>query len=254
MTELLVPAGNEACADVAIANGADAVYLGLSSFSARAGAENFSEESLAALVKRAHLFGVKIYVAMNTLVKDAEKEDFIRTLLRVYNMGADAVILQDIFLGKYLHEQYPLIPLHLSTQAGTNNLYGARLAKEYGFSRVILARETPIAEIKKIAAEIETEVFIQGALCTCFSGQCYLSGFAGGNSGNRGRCKQPCRKKYSYDRAGYEQKEYALSLSDLSVGEKIAELKAAGVTSYKVDVRMRRCEYVEAALQYYQKI
>ncbi len=254
MLELLVPAGNEETANYAIDSGADAIYLGLTAFSARASAENFDEEGLARILRRAHAFGVKVYVAMNISVKNAELNMFLQTAVKAHDMGADAIILQDIFIGKYLHEKYPQMVLHLSTQAGTNNLYGARLAKEYGFSRVILARETPIEEIEEIASFMETEAFIQGALCTCFSGQCYLSGFAGGNSGNRGRCKQPCRKKYSYDRAGYEEKAYALSLADLSVGENIKKYVSAGVVSFKIEGRMRRPEYVAAAVKYYRAL
>jgi putative protease len=175
-------------------------------------------------------------------------------LVDAWNVGVDAFIIQDIFLGKYIKQTYPQIKLNLSTQAGVNNVYGAMLAKEYGFERVILARETKLADIKEIAKIIETEVFIQGALCTCFSGQCYLSSFAGGNSGNRGKCKQPCRKLYSIDRNGFEDKSYAISLSDLSVGEDIKTLAEAGVTSFKIEGRMRRPEYVAAAVNYYKNI
>ncbi len=252
--ELLSPAGNMESAYAAINSGADAVYLGLSAFSARAGAENFDREGFRALLRYAHFCGVKVYLAMNTAVKERELEDFFKSLLFAWNEGVDAVILQDIFLGKYLHEQYPQIVLHLSTQAGVCNTYGARLAKEYGFSRVILARETPLSEIKKIAEIIETEAFVQGALCTAFSGQCYFSSFVGGNSGNRGRCKQPCRKLYAYDRGGNEEKSYALSLADLCVGEELEKLIAAGVTSFKIEGRMRRKEYVAAATRYYRHL
>ena len=242
--EILAPAGNLETAKIAIKSGANAVYLGLSSFSARANAENFDECALIETLKFARLFGVKVYVAMNTIVKEGEREEFLRTLLRVWSLGVDAIILQDLFLGKAVHEAYPDIVLHLSTQAGICNEQGARFAKQCGFTRVILARETPLSEIEKITPIIETEVFVQGALCTCFSGQCYFSSFVGGNSGNRGRCKQPCRKQYSYDRMGYEEKAYALSLSDLCVGEDIVKLQNAGVISFKIEGRMRRSEYV----------
>lgn len=252
MLEILAPAGNADSAHAAINNGANAIYLGYSSFSARQSADNFDGESLRTVIQNAHLQNVKVYVAMNTIVKDSETESFINTLLSVWSMGADAIILQDMLLGKALHERYPSIELHLSTQAGVCNVNGAELAKSCGFSRVILARETPLEEIKKITPIIETEAFVQGALCTCFSGQCYFSSFAGGNSGNRGRCKQPCRKLYSYDRAGFEERAYALSLSDLSVGEDIQKLIDAGVTSFKIEGRMRRAEYVAAAVRYYR--
>ncbi|MBO5239938.1 MAG: U32 family peptidase [Clostridia bacterium] len=254
MLEILAPAGNVECAKAAINSGANAIYLGYSAFSARQSAENFNLDSLSEMIKNAHLCGVCVYVAMNTVVKEAETDEFIRTLLTVWNTGADAIILQDALLGKAIKEKYPQIVLHLSTQAGVCTENGARFAKECGFSRVILARETPLSEIEKITKIIETEAFVQGALCTCFSGQCYFSSFAGGNSGNRGRCKQPCRKLYSYDRNGFEEKAYALSLSDLSVGEKIEKYMAAGVVSFKIEGRMRRAEYVAAAVRYYRAL
>lgn len=254
MLEILAPAGNAECARAAIDNGANAIYLGLGSFSARQGAENFDVSAFQEIVLNAHLCGVKVYVAMNTIVKNTELSAFLSTLVSAWNTGADAIILQDIFLGKIIHERYPEIVLHLSTQAGVCNLYGAKIAKKYGFSRVILARETPINEIKEIASFIETEVFVQGALCTAFSGQCYFSSFAGGNSGNRGRCKQPCRKLYAYDRNNNTEKNYALSLADLCVGEDIQKLIDAGVISFKIEGRMRRAEYVAAAVRYYKAL
>lgn len=254
MCEILAPAGGIDSAYAAINAGADAIYLGLSRFSARNSAENFDIEGFSRLSRYARALGVKIYVAMNTLVKDSELEGFLNTLIDVWNAGADAIILADIFLGKFIKENYPEIKLHLSTQAGVCNVYGAVLAKEYGFDRVILARETPIDEIRLITKIIETEVFVQGALCTCFSGQCYMSSFAGGNSGNRGKCKQPCRKLYSVDRNGFEDLAYRLSLADLSVGEKIFDLAEAGVLSFKIEGRMRRPEYVAAAVKYYKNL
>lgn len=254
MLEILAPAGNVACADVAIKSGADAVYLGYRAFSARQGAENFDMDTLRDFLARAHLLGARVYLAMNTMVKDAEIEEFLSALRSVWEAGVDAIILQDALLGKCIKEKYPQIVLHLSTQAGVCNENGAKFAKECGFSRVILARETPLEEIKKITKIIETEVFVQGALCTSFSGQCYFSSFAGGNSGNRGRCKQPCRKRYFYNRLGQEEQCYALSLSDLSVGEDIEKYISAGVTSFKIEGRMRREEYVSASVQYYRCI
>lgn len=252
--EILAPAGNLQCAQAAIHNGADAIYLGYSAFSARQSAENFSIETLQSLVRDAHACGVLVYVAMNTLIKDKELDEFLSTLSAVWSAGVDAIILQDVLLGKEIKRQRPDIVLHLSTQAGVCNVNGALFAKECGFSRVILARETPLFEIEKITQIIETEVFVQGALCTCFSGQCYFSSFAGGNSGNRGRCKQPCRKQYTYNRPGYEEKAYALSLSDLCVGEDIHKLVQAGVSSFKIEGRMRRPEYVAAAVRYYRAL
>ena len=254
MLEILAPAGNKESAQAAIHNGANAIYLGIQAFSARQSATNFDESSLRDILFEAHLFDVKVYVAMNTLIKDTETEEFFKSLLSVWSLGVDAIILQDALLGKLIHSLYPEIVLHLSTQAGVCSVNGARFAKECGFSRVILARETPLEEIPKIADIIETEAFVQGALCTCFSGQCYFSSFAGGNSGNRGRCKQPCRKLYTYNRDGEGQKNYALSLSDLSVGEDIQKYISAGVTSFKIEGRMRRAEYVAAAVRYYRNL
>lgn len=254
MSEILAPAGGKNSAFAAINSGADALYLGLDKFSARSSAENFDGENFKSICEYAHIFGVKVYAALNTVIKQSELESFFNAAVTAWNTGADALIIQDIFLGKYLKQKFPFIKLHLSTQAGTCNEYGALLAKEYGFDRVILARETRLEDIKKICKIIETEVFVQGALCTCFSGQCYMSSFAGGNSGNRGRCKQPCRKLYSIDRAGFEEQAYRLSLSDLSVGEDIKTLIEAGVASFKIEGRMRRPEYVAAAVNYYRNL
>lgn len=253
-TEILAPAGDEESAYAAINAGADAVYLGMSAFSARSSAKNFGEEALKKLIASAHVLGVKVYVALNTLVKDGELGEFIRSAVTAHNLGADALILQDIYLGAYLKKNYPQMCLHLSTQAGVCNVYGAKYAKELGFSRVILARETKLADIAEIASVIETEAFVQGALCTCFSGQCYLSSFAGGNSGNRGKCKQPCRKQYKIDRSGFDDYSYRISLADLSVGQDISALVKAGVTSFKIEGRMRRAEYVSAAVSYYKNV
>lgn len=254
MIEILSPAGGEQCAYAAINAGTDAIYLGLDRFSARSSAENFSDENFAKISKYARAFGVKIYVALNTVVKDSELESFLNSVISAWNGGADAIIIQDLFLGKFIKQAAPQIKLHLSTQAGTCNELGAQLAKDSGFDRVILARETKLKDIEKISKIIQTETFIQGALCTCFSGQCYMSSFAGGNSGNRGKCKQPCRKLYSIDRSGFEEQAYRLSLSDLSVGENIHSLIDAGVSSFKIEGRMRRPEYVAAAVNYYKNI
>ena len=254
MSEILAPAGDKNCAIAAINAGADAIYLGLKQYSARSSAENFDFDSLEEICGFAHAFGVKVYVAMNTLVKDNELEGFLNSVIEAHNRGADAIILSDIFIGKFLKVNYPQLNLHLSTQAGVCNVYAASIAKEYGFSRVILSRETCLEDIKAIAAEIETEVFVQGALCTCFSGQCYLSSFAGGNSGNRGKCKQPCRKKYILEDSVAVEPSYRLSLSDLCVGDNIQQLIEAGVFSFKIEGRMRRPEYVVAAVDYYKKL
>lgn len=255
MLELLAPAGGHKAFTAAVSAGANAIYLGVKKFSARGAAENFDFDSLENCVKYARLFGVKIYVALNTLVKNRELDEFFHTVGEVVNCGADAIIVQDMLLGKILANTFPDIDLHLSTQAGVCNEYGAELAKEFGFSRVICARETSLADISKISKIIETEVFVQGAICSSVSGQCYMSALAGGNSGNRGQCKQPCRKKYVYDCNGKTLADgYALSISDLSVGARIKELIDAGVSSFKIEGRMRRPEYVAAATDYYRAL
>ncbi len=252
--ELLAPAGGMQAAVTALTSGADAVYLGLHRFSARSSAENFDDGALGEIIRLAHLLHAKVYVALNTLVKDSELGDFFAAALAVWNAGADAILIQDLFLGRELKRRYPDIVLHLSTQAGCCNVYGALLARDFGFSRVVLARETPLSDMATISKVIETEVFVQGALCTAFSGQCYLSSFAGNHSGNRGRCKQPCRKKYRIDRAGFEEEAYALSTSDLMLAGRLGELRAAGVCSLKIEGRMRREEYVGAAVKYYRSL
>lgn len=252
--EILAPAGNIEAARAALDAGADAVYLGMTKFSARDGARNFERDELRDVITYAHLLCAKVYVCLNTLVKDGELADFFEAVRTAYALGADAILIQDLFLGKAVKEAYPEVTLHLSTQAGCCNARGAALAKAYGFSRVVLARETAIEDVAEISKIIETEVFVQGALCACFSGQCYLSSFAGNNSGNRGRCKQPCRKLYKIDRAGYEDYAYALSPSDLSLGHKIEQLKECGVCSLKIEGRMRRSEYVAAAVAYFRAL
>lgn len=251
MIELLAPAGNEKSFFSAINNGANAVYIGLSDFSARKNADNFNTENLKYYISYAHLFNVKVYVAVNTLVKDCELDKFYLSVKSAYEAGADAFILQDVFLSQELLTRFPDIILHLSTQGGVNNIEGAKFAVSRGFSRVILARETQIEEVKKIAEIVETEVFVHGAMCSCFSGHCYLSSFVGGNSGNRGYCKQPCRKKYSIE-TKIGKGEYSISLSDLNLADDIAQLKDAGVASVKIEGRMRTPEYVAGAVRLYR--
>lgn len=252
MFELLAPAGNSECFFAAINNGADAVYIGLSDFSARKNAENFTKENIRYYVAYAHIFNVKVYVAVNTLVKNAELDDFVSTVKYAYEAGADAFIVQDVFLAETLKNTFPEIVLHLSTQGGVNNVEGAEYALRKGFSRVILARETQINEIKEIAKVTETEVFVHGALCSSFSGHCYISSFVGGNSGNRGLCKQPCRRAYTLETSENKGK-YAISLSDLCLIDKLKELRDTGVKSVKIEGRMRNPEYVASVVKAYRK-
>lgn len=253
--EVLSPAGNMENLKACVACGADAVYLGLKKFSARSNAGNFNDDELAYAINYTHLFGVKVYITVNTLIKDAEIEEFINSVGYALNLGADAFILQDVYLGGLLKKYFPSIVLHLSTQGGVINEYGAKNAKKYGFSRVILSRETKLADVKKICKITETEVFVHGALCTSFSGHCYFSSFIGGLSGNRGECKQPCRKAYSLLENGcVDRKGYLISLSDLCLDKQIETLKDIGVSSIKIEGRMRGIEYVSVATQYYKNL
>ncbi|MBR5439531.1 MAG: U32 family peptidase [Clostridia bacterium] len=256
MIEILSPAGNLNNLIASVESGANAVYLGLQDFSARKNSKNFTLEELKYGVSYANLFGVKTYLTVNTLYKDSELKSVLKAIIDAYNVGVDAFILQDLFLGKKIKEILPNVVLHLSTQAGVCNEIGAIQAKENGFSRVILARETKLSDIKAISKIIETEVFVQGALCTCLSGHCYMSSFIGGNSGNRGFCKQPCRMQYAYEyndgtpiKAGYP-----LSLSDLCLKDRVFDLIEAGVTSFKIEGRMRSEEYVRASVMLYKSI
>ena len=251
MIELLAPCGNEKSFFSAVDNGADAVYLGLESFSARGSAENFTKENLSYYISYAHAVGVKVYVALNTIIKDKELKDFFECLYYALSVGADAIILQDVFLGKKIKELYTDSHLHLSTQAGINEVFGAEYAVKNGFERVILSRETALPDIKRISEVIETEIFVQGALCASFSGHCLFSSFVGGNSGNRGYCKQPCRQKYSFS-SGYDGGEYPISLSDLSLINNLKEIESAGVKSIKIEGRMRSPEYVAATVKAYR--
>ncbi len=254
MVELLSPAGSVSGFLAALSGGANAVYLGLDAFSARKNAENFNFENLPFYIRYAHIFGVKVYVALNTLVGDNEMEKFLTYAEFCNRNGVDGVIVQDMFLGKLLHEKFPDLNLHLSTQAGVNNVYGARLAKEYGFCRVVLARETDAEEIRKICEIVATEIFVQGALCTAFSGQCYMSSFAGNNSGNRGLCKQPCRKLYTLKNGNVKKSGYDISLADLCMAPKLNELLSLGVSSLKIEGRMRKPSYVYTATKYYSEL
>ncbi len=256
MTELLAPAGDLNCFYAAVNHGADAVYLGLKNFSARSSAGNFSIDELKQATDYAALFGVKVYVTVNTVIKEEELFEVLKAVLSAYLAGADGFIVQDFYFGKMLKEVFPFLELHLSTQAGVCNTFFAKAAKNAGYSRVVLSRELPLSDIEAISQKAETEAFIQGAMCTAFSGHCYFSSFVGGNSGNRGRCKQPCRKKYTFITGGVPaEPAYAISLSDLFAGETgISALKNAGVTSFKIEGRMRREEYVAAATDYYRAL
>lgn len=250
-SELLAPAGGPLAFDAALKYGADAIYLGLSAFSARDKAENFTAENVALYIQKAHQKGVRVYIALNTIIADREMKSFLGQAKAAYLAGADAFIIQQLRLAPLLKKVFPDIELHLSTQGGTCNKEGALLAKEYQIDRVILARESNIEDIGQIAQIIDTEVFVQGALCASFSGQCLFSSVAGeDSSGNRGQCKQPCRKLYSLNGSAAR---YALSPCDLCLKDRLFELKEAGVKSFKIEGRLRSAHYVAAAVNFYAK-
>ena len=193
--KILSPAGNFESLKMAVYNGAKEVYLGISNFNARNNIEGFSESDLDDIVFFCHIHGVKVNLTVNILFKNEELQDAVNLVVRSYNKGVDCFIIQDLGLASFLHENYPEIELHASTQMGICNLEGAKYVEKLGFKRVVLARETPLEEIRNIKrnTNLEIEYFVQGALCVCFSGNCYLSSYLCDASGNRGKCKQLCR-------------------------------------------------------------
>ena len=256
MLELLAPSGDINSFNTAIACGADAVYLGLSNFNARRKAENFTNAELADCIARAHFFGVKVYITLNTLVGDGEIGEALRLARSAVEAGADAFIVQDIGLAACLRQAFPNVALHASTQLGIHNLFGARQAEKLGFKRVVLSRETKLEDIKAIRSgtQLEIEYFVQGALCVAFSGNCYLSAAECGASGNRGLCKQLCRLPYTAETGGKRAEGYLLSARDLCLANSLKELADAGVTSFKIEGRMRREGYVGSAVKVYRRL
>ena len=244
--ELLAPAGGSDSIAAAVRSGADAVYVGLKDFSARQSAKNFTAEELSEAVGYCHLHGVKLYAAMNTLLFDTQLDGFAKTAELAADMGVDAFIVQDLGGAAIIRQLIPDAPLHASTQMTIHTPYGAELAKRMGFRRVVLSRELSKERIAEICSVgIETEVFVHGALCMSVSGQCMMSAMIGSRSANRGRCAQACRLPCS-DMSGEEY--YALSLKDLSLIYHVDELRDIGVTSFKIEGRMKRPEYVAAAV------
>ncbi len=245
MIEILAPCGGEDCLSAALNTGADAVYLGVTAFSARKNAKNFTFEQLDEAIKQCRVSGVKVYVAMNTLIFDNEMDEAVRTAKILYEKGVDAFIVQDLGLVRRLKNEVPEMTLHASTQMTVTSACGAEFARKQGFKRVVLAREMSFKEIKRVVenVDIETEVFVHGALCVCVSGQCLMSAMYGGRSGNRGACAQPCRLDFSVDK-----RHNVLSLKDLSVIENLRRLDEIGVTSAKIEGRMKRPEYVAASV------
>ncbi len=251
--ELLAPAGNAEAFYGAIHAGADAIYLGGSRFGARAYAENFSEEELVTCIRYAHLFGRKVYLTVNTLVKESEFSELHDYLAPYYRAGLDGVIVQDMGVFVYLREHFPGMELHGSTQMTITGEYGASFLKEQGACRVVPARELSLPEIRRIkeVTGMEIECFIHGAMCYCYSGQCLFSSILGGRSGNRGRCAQPCRLPYTTE--SHPKECYPLSLKDMCTIEYIPQLLEAGIDSFKIEGRMKKPEYAAGVTAVYRK-
>ena len=252
MLELLAPAGSMDSLKAAVQNGANAVYLGVGAFNARQSAKNFTPQTLSEAVKYCHIRGVKVHLALNTLVSDREMGELCELIRHAATAGVDAFIVQDLGVIQQCRKIAPHIPLHGSTQLTVHNLDGVKLCAAWGMTRVVLSRELSREEIRYICANspIEIEVFAHGALCMCYSGQCYLSAMIGGRSGNRGRCAQPCRQSYGYGR--WENK-YPLSLKDNCLVDYLKELEEMGVASLKLEGRMKRAEYVATVTSVYRK-
>ena len=244
--EVLAPAGNPAALKAAVFAGADAVYMGGALFSARANAANFSREEMREAAAFARERGVRVYVTVNTLVKDAELAEALDFCAYLCSLPVDGILVQDMGLFALLHEACPEMPLHASTQMSLHTPGGAALLQSLGASRVVLAREMSLEEIRAVSAQtdVELEAFVHGALCMSLSGQCYFSAMLGGRSGNRGRCAQTCRLPF----AAPGGTGHDLSLKDMSFIEHIGALSAAGVCSAKIEGRMKRPEYVAAAV------
>lgn len=256
--KILSPAGNLESLKVAVYNGADEVYLGINSFNARNNIDGFSIESLKEAVVFAHIFDVKVNLAINILFTDDELKNALQTVVDAYNLGVDSFIIQDLGLAYLVHKYYPQIEIHASTQMALHNLEGIQSLKDFGFKRYVLARETPLSEIKRIDQNIpeEIEYFVQGALCVCFSGNCYLSSYLFDASGNRGKCKQLCRLPYSLQKDGKTLKHgYLLSAKDFCMIDRLDDLKNSGVDVLKIEGRARRPYYVGVATkQYYNAL
>ena len=252
--KIVAPAGNMERFYSAISATADEIYLGLKGFGARRNAENFTVEELKKAIDYAHLRGSRIFLTLNTIMTNREIELLYPTLKDLYNYGLDAIIVQDIGYAEYLHKNFPSIEIHGSTQMTVANYYEINYLKELGFKRIVLPRELSFEEIKEIRkhTDIELEVFVSGSLCISFSGNCYMSSFIGGRSGNRGMCAQPCRKEY---KTSCGEKSYFLSPKDQLYGiDEIKKLQEIGVESIKVEGRMKDVSYVYETVSYFRNL
>ena len=252
--ELLAPAGSMEALRAAVCNGADAVYLGADTFNARMNARNFSAADLQEAIVYCHVRGVKVHLTLNTLVLDREMPRAAELIRMAASCGVDAFIVQDLGMVSLCRQLAPDVPIHASTQMSIHSLEGVMEAAALGCSRVVLARELPAEEIAHICKKspVEIEVFVHGALCMCYSGQCYLSSVIGRRSGNRGQCAQPCRLPYGYGR--FESTRYPLSLKDNCLAGELDELRRMGVASIKIEGRMKRPEYVAIVTRAYRTV
>lgn len=260
MIEVLAPAGSPLGLRAAVNAGADAVYLGGPSFGARAYAENFTCEEVCSGIRFAHIHRKKVYLTVNTLLKENEQsEQLYDYLLPYYLEGVDAVIVQDLGVLSFILDNFPGLPVHISTQMGVGSAYGARMLEKLGAARLITPRELSLEEIRSIRMQtgLEIEVFVHGALCYCYSGQCLLSSMIGGRSGNRGRCAQPCRLPYDVFEGGKrlnsKKESYVLSPRDLCALDLLPDCIEAGVTSFKIEGRMKKPEYAAGTVEKYRK-
>jgi putative protease len=262
--ELLAPAGGRDAFFAAIENGADAVYIGGTSFSARQSAENFDNEQIKAAVDYAHLRDRKIYVTVNTLIDNNEFSEVLDYIYTLHNKSVDAIIVQDLGLMNAVRKTMPSVRIHASTQMTIHNAEGVNFLREQGIKRIVLARELSrddLSAIRRETGDVELEIFVHGALCYCYSGQCLFSSIVGGRSGNRGRCAQPCRlgyDLYSGKRAARldleGQGRHLLSPADLCLLDYLGEIKKVGVTSLKIEGRMKRPEYVAIVTRIYREV
>ena len=254
--ELLAPAGSKEALIAAVQSGADAVYIGGSRFSARSGAKNFDDESIKEMIDYCHTRGVMLHVAANTLIKEEEISQYIEYIGKLNDMGVDAVIIQDIGMAKAVRMMYPDLPIHASTQMTCASVNTAKKLEEAGFSRIVLARELDFESIKEIvnSVSVEIEVFVHGAICMSYSGQCLMSSMIGGRSGNRGMCAQPCRLPYKFLQNGKNvNKGYLLSPKDMCHVNHLDKLSEIGVISLKIEGRLKRAEYVSSVVGVYRK-
>ncbi len=256
LCQLLAPAGNKDCLYAAVNGGCDAIYLGGKNFSARAASDNFTVEELIEAIDYCHLRGVKVYIAVNTLFKDKELSELFNFLAEMYEAGADGFIIQDIGAAFYVKEYFSKIPIHASTQMNVHSISSVKFLESLGFSRIILSRECSFESIKQISekCKAELEVFVHGALCVCYSGQCLMSSIIGCRSGNRGRCAQPCRLRYElYEKDVFVKSGYLLSPRDIMAVNYLDKLRKAGVHTLKLEGRMKTPEYVGAVTEIYRK-